>query len=172
MEEKPSMGESLKTVQAWKTWKTIVVTDNFAPERLLDSLVLNQINLGFEVLQFLEVCDFAAPQKNQSVDLVKLSVSDLGYQSGATRKTVFSCAEKEGLKLCPNFMGPLLCLQYLEQPKGDRIVIASASISLRSQSNLFFLQKHVYTDGIWLEMVKFSPNDFCQSGDEWIFCRY
>ena len=171
VEEKPSIGDLSRTILAFETWKTVVFADNCIPEKLLDSLNSNNINLGFEVLQFLEVCEFTEPKKNQGFNLVKLSVSDLGYQLGAARKTIFNRAAKVGLKLCPTFMGPLLRLHNLEQPKGDRFHIATEPISLRSANNLFFLQKHVYTDGLWLEMVKFSPNDFCQSGEQWVFSK-
>ncbi len=55
----------------------------------------------------------------ETLDLVRLRVSDMGFPHGATTKELFDRARALGLELCPPETGPLYRLAHSEQPLGD-----------------------------------------------------
>ena len=63
------------------------------------------------------------------VDLVVLSVAELGFKDGARYTDICQQAIDRGLMLCPAEVGPQLRLQYQDQPKGERLIIAMEAIS-------------------------------------------
>lgn len=68
-------------------------------------------------------------EKETEVELVNVSVAELGFKDGATRKDIYNRAQELGLDLCPAEVGPQLRLQYQDQPKGEWVVIAMEPIS-------------------------------------------
>jgi hypothetical protein len=72
---------------------------------------------------------FTASETETEVDLVVLTVAELGFKDGATRKDIYDRALERGLELCPSEVGPQLRLQYKDQPKGEWLVIAMEPIT-------------------------------------------
>lgn len=73
---------------------------------------------------------FALSRTKTDVDLVVLSVSELGFgMTGAPIKAIYARAQALGFALCPPEVGPQLRLQYLEQPKGNILHIAMQPIA-------------------------------------------
>lgn len=72
---------------------------------------------------------FTASAEESEVDLVIRSVAELGFENGATRKQIYDRALELGLQLCPSEVGPQLRLQYLDQPKGEWLLIAMEPIA-------------------------------------------
>jgi hypothetical protein len=63
------------------------------------------------------------------VELVVLSVADLGFKKTTTYGDVCTRALKLGLELCPAEVGPILRLIYMSQPDDDGIIIAMEPFS-------------------------------------------
>jgi hypothetical protein len=73
---------------------------------------------------------FALSRTRTEVDLVVLSVSELGFgKEGASLKDIYARAQTLGFTLCPPEVGPQLRLQYLEQPPGEVVHIAMEPIA-------------------------------------------
>ncbi|MFH1129199.1 MAG: hypothetical protein V1686_00470, partial [Patescibacteria group bacterium] len=68
-------------------------------------------------------------QNQVQLDLVKVTVKDLGFVEATSLKQIYAKAKKLGLNLCPNEVGPALRLAYPDQPNGERIRIAMEPIS-------------------------------------------
>ena len=69
-------------------------------------------------------------KENMEYDLVSFSVESLGFPNGATTKEIYDKAKSVGLDICPAEVGPLLRLNYLDQPSGEYLGIAMDSIEL------------------------------------------
>lgn len=83
------------------------------------------------------------------VDIVVVSVAELGFPNGATREQIYEKALSLGLKLCPAEVGPQMRLQYTEQPNGEWILVAMDPITASDGSLLVFSVVHAH-DGRWL----------------------
>lgn len=62
------------------------------------------------------------------LDLVVVSVAELGLSDGAQYHDICKAAEGWGFELCPAEVGPQLRLQYLDQPKGECLFVAMVPI--------------------------------------------
>lgn len=68
------------------------------------------------------------------VDLVNISVADLGFKNGAYYKDICARAVEMGLNLCPAEVGPALRLSYTDQINGEHLQIATETI-INSKGN-------------------------------------
>jgi hypothetical protein len=55
-------------------------------------------------------------KESTEVNLVSITVADLGIKDWAFLKDIYAAAKKRGLELCPNEVGPQLFLQDKKQP--------------------------------------------------------
>ena len=62
--------------------------------------------------------------KEVDVDLVKVSISELGFKKGANYSEICEKALCFELELCPAEVGPQLRLQYPDQPKNEWLGVA------------------------------------------------
>lgn len=74
--------------------------------------------------QLLEGEDFTTSEKMENIDLVAVSVSDLGFREPATAEEIYRMAESLGLEICPAEVGPSLLLAYLED---DQLFISAGT---------------------------------------------
>ncbi|MDO8486431.1 MAG: hypothetical protein Q7S77_01915 [Candidatus Staskawiczbacteria bacterium] len=72
---------------------------------------------------------FSVATEESEVDLVVISVAELGFKKGATLKDIYAKVKERGLELCPNEVGPQLRLQYPDQPKGEWLIIGMDPIA-------------------------------------------
>jgi hypothetical protein len=70
-----------------------------------------------------------AATKEIEVDLVNISVSELGFPNGATREKIYKRAQELGLQLCPPEVGPQLRLQYKDQPMNEWLLIGMKPVT-------------------------------------------
>jgi len=68
-------------------------------------------------------------QQEIKVNLVVLSVLELGFYRSAKYKDLCAKALELGLQLCPAEVGPALRLSYKDQPGGERLRIAMEAIA-------------------------------------------
>jgi hypothetical protein len=64
------------------------------------------------------------------VDLVVVSMAELGFDlDGASLRDIYARANTFGLELCPPEVGPILRLNYLDQPLGEFLHIAMRPVA-------------------------------------------
>lgn len=111
---------------------------------------------------------FKAANALTEVDLVNVSVAELGFKdgAGATRKDIYERAIGLGLQLCPNEVGPQLRLQYKDQPKGEYLRVAMEPITgsdgnpdvfevVHDEGGLWLYGGHGYPDNFWFGYYRF-----------------
>lgn len=113
---------------------------------------------------------FTAAPKEIEVDLVVVSVAELGFKDGAYRKDIYKRAQELGMNLCSPEVGPQLRLQYRDQPKGEWLLIGMEPISVSGGYLGVFSVGHG-GDGLWLGSSCGRPDDFWAAGHRWVFLR-
>ena len=113
---------------------------------------------------------FKTADEETEVDLVKVTVVELGFKKGAWRNQIYERARDLGLELCPPEVGPQLRLQYQDQPKGEWILVAMEPIvDSDGDPKLFGVGR--YGSGLWLGSYWGFPVSFWFAGHPWVFCR-
>jgi hypothetical protein len=102
---------------------------------------------------------------------VEVTARQLGFPGGAITAEIFARADRLGLSLCPVETGPFLRLQYLDQPAGFWITIATLKLSDDPDfPNGFYLRR--LDDGLWLRGYTAAPEHVWDADDHFVFCRY
>jgi len=113
---------------------------------------------------------FKAADEETEVDLVKVTVVELGFKKGARRNQIYERARDLGLELCPPEVGPQLRLQYQDQPNGEWILVAMEPIvDSDGDPRLFLVERS--DSGLWLSSFWGDPGGFWDAGRQWVFCR-
>ena len=109
-------------------------------------------------------------KSKQSLDLVVLSVKELGFPQGAQLKDIYEAAKNQGLDLCPAEVGPQLRLQYTDQPNGEWLIIAMEPINDSVGVLSLF---NVERDGgvRWLHADYGLPDNFWYADGRLVFVR-
>ncbi|TSC91570.1 MAG: hypothetical protein CEN90_368 [Parcubacteria group bacterium Licking1014_17] len=114
--------------------------------------------------------DFKVSPKKTSIGLVNVSVAEIGFKDGATRKDIYERALSLGLQLCPNEVGPQLRLQYKDQPKGEGLPIAMEPIAgSGGYLGVFYVGRR--DDDLWLDGSIGRPGVFWFGRVRWVFAR-
>jgi hypothetical protein len=109
-------------------------------------------------------------KSKQSLDLVVLSVKELGFPQGAELKYIYEAAKNLGLDLCPAEVGPQLHLQYPDQPSGEWLVIAMEPIKdSDGDLRLFLVERH--GGDRWLLACHGIPGYHWLAGYRFVFVR-
>ncbi|MBI5557693.1 MAG: hypothetical protein HY885_08655 [Deltaproteobacteria bacterium] len=120
------------------------------------------------------------------INTVRLSVTDLGFPEGAlTREIIGSERDRDlfgnpapftggrakqlGLKLCPPDVGPLIRLEYKDQPPGERLHIAMKPITDSDGEPRIFVVAHDIA-GLSLDAALARSNDKWEPDDLFVFC--
>jgi hypothetical protein len=111
---------------------------------------------------------FTAAAEETEVDLVVISVAELGFKGGAKREDIYSRAKELGLQLCPSEAGPQLRIQYADQPKDEWLVIATEPITDSDGALRLFDVRHDDGD-MWLSSYDDSPDPFWCGRSRFVF---
>jgi hypothetical protein len=117
------------------------------------------------------------------IEIIELSVADLGFREGATFATIVESAAESGLSLCPLELGPHLRLQYPDQPESSltqpaprhcappgSMTVASAPISDDDEIPKGFYLRCI--DGaLWLRGYRASAGHVWGPQDVFVFSR-
>ena len=118
---------------------------------------------GADILKKVEVA-----KEPTDIDIIVLSVAELGFPNGATRKDIYNKALSLGLQLCPAEVGPQLRLQYLDQPHGEWILIGMEPIT-DSLGRLKVLGVEHGDYDRWLYGYVGGPDGFWNGRGRWAF---
>ena len=111
---------------------------------------------------------FSVAKEQIEVDLVKVTVAELGFPNGATVHDIYEAAFKLDLVRCPNEVGPQLRLQYLDQPMGEWILVGMDPIAGSGGYLGVFRAVHD-GDGRWLNGFSGHSGGVCDDDDSWVF---
>jgi len=147
----------------YKIWKTIKLgtnglktVDDFCREAIKGC----GMKIGDYANDILGKPQFTAAIKEIEVDLVLVSVAELGFKGGAKLKDIYARAKELGLELCLNEVGPQLRLQYVDQPKDELLVIGMEPIT-DSDDNLKLFYVVQNNGSLWLD------SDYGYPGGSW-----
>ncbi len=135
-----------------------------------------QLKEGYDLKPF-KVSEYAQEliskmpiESPQEIELVKISVEELGFKDGATRKYIYAKALSLGLELCPAEVGPALRVAYTDQLKGEYLLIGMEPITDSFGDPFVFSVNH-YGGGLWLGTDDGEPDDFWYGYSQWVFRR-
>lgn len=107
-----------------KVFKEISI-GGLSKEQLINQLVKAGIQFNKYANTLFEHPSFSPGKQTESVKLVKVNLSDLNMSSPCSFREVITKASNLGLRTCPLYLGAFLRLEYLDQPEGPYLTIAS-----------------------------------------------
>ena len=109
-------------------------------------------------------------KERQTLDLVRLKVSDLGFKDMTRYDQICARAEELDLERCPAEVGPALRLVMKDQPMGDWVIVAMELLTHRDGYPRVF-RIHRDEGGSWLYTRNGHPGDQWYPGDSFVFAR-
>ncbi len=106
----------------FEVWKTICVRGQMSAKDYLS------MSIGDVARQML-ISTIDEHNKDEEVELVNTSAAELGLVGVVTRGQLYERAQERGLLLCPNHIGPWLCLGYKDQPRGEVLFVGMNPVS-------------------------------------------
>lgn len=107
-------------------------------------------------------------QDGEVVNVVRLSVRDLGFMNPPTKNELLAKAQECGLELCSAEVGLLYRLLYVDQPQNELLYIGMKPVAVSGNPFIFMLGRH--NDGLWLDSRWMSSYDNCNLDDVFVFC--
>ena len=151
----------------WKSWKTIKCDARLESVENFQGLYENsRCFLTKSVIKVFRRLSFDTQTKE--VDLVKVSVEDLGFDGKVSRRDIYRRAEELGLRLCLDGDGPRLRLQYLDQPYSEKFVIAMKPV-VDAAEHLYLFGLERNDEGLWLVSHTGNSESFWMPDDEFVF---
>jgi hypothetical protein len=89
------------------------------PSQLLEALKANYIQLNASAIALFEHPNFVTSRLQSQLEVVQVSVADLGFANGGTTQDIYAKACTHGLVLCPIEFAAYYRFGYLEQPEGS-----------------------------------------------------
>lgn len=137
-----------------------------------EQLIQRLIEAG---IQFNEYADalfkhsaFSPGDTVEKVKLVKAKLHDIGLVNPCSFEDIVNRASNLGLKLCPLYLGAFLRLEYLEQPDGPYLTIASIKPEGdENYPNGFYIRNH--GNSLWLRGYRAYGRCEWPSENEFIF---
>lgn len=156
------------TTEKFPTWKTVRIGTHRSVEDLSKALG----NAGYRVSDWANdiLGKITVSPTEKELELVVITVGDLGFKNGAKREDIYRRAQELGLDLCPAEVGPQLRLQYKDQPMGEWLLIAMEPIA-DSDGGLHVFNVERHGDEIWLHASCGYPGCFWYAGGRWVFVR-
>lgn len=108
---------SIPAVPAFPTWRTITLGTFKSVEDLSAAFRSHDFKIGLEAAKVLKNTPLA--ETETKIELVLVSVADLGFTKGALQGAIYKRAKKLGLDLVPAEVGPQPRLAYRDQSEDD-----------------------------------------------------
>jgi hypothetical protein len=107
------------TTLSFKTTPLNILYGGMNSRQLLEALKANHIQLNASAIALFEHPDFVTSTHQSQLEVVQVSVADLGFVNRATTRDIYAKAYTHGLALCPIEFAAYYRLGYLEQPEGS-----------------------------------------------------
>jgi len=155
----------------FKSWRTIRLgTGLKTADDFRRALRDGKFRLSNRTLDILERPAFKVADEETEIDLVKVTVAELGFKDNARRDQIYEKAQKLELELCPAEVGPQLRLQHQDQPNGECILVAMEPIiGSGGYPDVFCVARR--DSELWLDSYWGSPSNFWNAEPRWVFCR-
>lgn len=154
----------------YEIFKEITI-GGLSKEELLHRLVKSDIKFNKYAEILFEHHLFSAEVKIEKVQLVKIKHSDFGLEDLFSFKELVYRANADGLKVCPLYLAAFLRLEYLDQPEGPYLTIATNKPEEDNSNypNGFYIRN--YEKSLWLRGYR--ADDVCEhpKGNEFIFIK-
>ena len=119
-----------RPTRVWKTWMTIKLgTGLKTADDFCKALTADGYFIGNWSEDILGKPAFKVSKTEQEVELIEVSVRELGFKENTCYEDIRKRASEFGLDLCPAEVGPQLRLQYKDQSKGIEVVVAMNAIT-------------------------------------------
>ncbi|MFA5355628.1 MAG: hypothetical protein WC302_02800 [Candidatus Paceibacterota bacterium] len=153
----------------FEIWKTVKLGTGFkTADDFRKSLKDNGFKISDWANYILGKLAFTAATEATEVDLVRVTVAELGFEKGARRDQIYDRAKEFGLELCPPEVGPQLRLQYKDQPNNEWILVGMEPIT-DSDGDLSVFDVRRDDSSLWLSSYLSNPDDVCYPDNLWIF---
>lgn len=151
---------------SFPVWRTVELPGNGSCDLYLAQLKTADIQIGFYATDILARITYAT--QPETVNLVRLSVKDMGFNSYATTTHIFAKAKELGLELCPAEVGPALRLAYRDQPIDEWLIIGMEPGADRDGSpGVFYVDRS--PGGLWLYGGFAGPDEKWSPDDQFLF---
>lgn len=147
-------------------WKTITIGTHGSVKAYRKALNEAGFHISDWASDILDRIQVSAEQVE--LDLIKLTVRDLGFAQATFLKQIFAKAKDLGLELCPADAGPALRLAYQNQPYGECFYIAMEPIT-GSDGNLEVFEVDHGHNGRWLSGRYDVPGDLWGPDNAFVF---
>lgn len=157
--------------RSWLIWKTIKLgTGPKNADDFRKAIKDCGMKIGDWANDILGKPEFTVTTGETEVDLIKVTVAELGFKEGARRDQIYDRAKELGLELCPPEVGPQLRLQYKDQPNGEWILIGMEPVR---DSDGYLSVFGVGHNGLgqWLCSDGGRPGCVWRAGSQWVFVR-
>ena len=153
-------------LEIFKTISIGGITKNQLIEQLVEAGI--QFNEYAKIL--FEHRRFSPINKPEKVQLVKVALSVLGMDNPCSFQEVVNRASTLGLRICPLYCAAFLRLEYLDQPEGPYLTVASAKPEIdENYPNGFYIRN--FNKILWLRGYR--ATDFCEwpMDNEFLFLK-
>ncbi len=148
-------------------WRTITI-GNIARDQFGSMLKERGMNVSDWSVDIMKQGAFTVAEQEEQIDLVNVSVAELGFDKAIRYDAICARAKERGLELCPPEVGPQLRLQYLDQSLGEWLRVAMEAIrGSDGDLNVFRVEHH--DDGLWLGSYYGKPDDLWYPGGRFVF---
>lgn len=152
-----------------KVFKEITI-GGVSKEKLLQQLVEAGVQFNKYAETLFEHPQFIPPAKAEKVQLVKLGIADVGLSNPCSFSEFVQKASVLGLNLCPLYLAAFLRLEYLGQPEGPYLTIASEKPEKdENYPNGFYIRN--FEKVLWLRGYR--ADDICEwpEQNEFVFLK-
>ena len=155
----------------WTTWKTIKLGTFKNVDEIRKALKAGGHSIGDWANDILGKPAFKVSETEQDVELVNVSVEELGFKDGARYADICKRALELGLDYCPAEVGPQLRLQYKDQSNGTYVVVAMEAITDSvGRFRVFYVERYDGGDR-WLDSYNGHPDDVWGDSRRFVFLR-
>jgi len=167
-EQPKTVGTALE-IPIWKTIKVGGYQNSSAIREAIQSAPC-RMAIGDDANEVLGRPAFQFIKTRIELDLVVVSVAELGFGEAAPLKDIYLRAFAHGFDLCPAEVGPALRLNYLDQPLGEFLRLAMQPIS-RYDGELVIFSVGNGGEGLLLIGVDGGPNATLSRSARLVFVR-
>jgi len=146
------------TKREFVVWKTITLGTHKDAKSLKKQVEKDGFRVSDWAADIMGKPAFTLATGETSVDLVNVSVGELGFTKATPLRDIYARAIELGLQLCPAEVGPQLRRQYADQPNGEWLRVAMEAITDSGGDLDVFSVAHD-DGGQWLDASWGKPDD-------------
>ena len=148
-------------------WKTPTI-GTIPRDKFIPTLKERNMNVNDWSADMMKQNAFTVVEQEQQIDLVNISVRELGFDRATHYDAICARAKELGLELCPPEVGPQLRLQHLDQPLDEWLCVAMEPIrDSDGDLGVFLVERD--DDGLWLSSDYGRPDTLWLPDDRFVF---